>query len=120
MMHYHIWIEVTDYYGTRTPRPRKVRYSVKRVVEPCAIIGGRDMSYKPDQETGIRAGCYDAVKDAESRGEMLTADEVEVMLEQVQQYLKRGKIDRVLRSKLIKVSAPAELFDEIKKPTQSV
>lgn len=117
MVHYHVWVEVTDHYGTRTPRPPRVRYSVKRIAEPRAILGGREltMAYKPDQESGIRAGYYDAIKDAEARGEALTADDIEVELELVQEYLKRGKVDRVLRSKPIKTSGYRDLFDEVMK-----
>jgi hypothetical protein len=117
MVRYHVWVEVTDHYGTRTPLPRKVRYSVKRIAEPRGIVGGREltMAYKPDEVSGIRAGYDDAIKDARARGEALTADDVEVELELVQEYLKRGKVHRVLRSKPIKTSAYRDRFDELMK-----
>lgn len=116
MVRYHVWVEVTDHYGTRTPRPRRVRYSVQRIAEPRGIVGGREltMAYKPDKESGIRAGYHDAIKDAAARGEALTADDVEVELELVQEYLKRGKVDRVLRSKPIKTNTYRDRFDELK------
>jgi hypothetical protein len=121
MARYHVWIEVTDHYGTRTPRPRRVRYSVRRIVEPRALLGGREltMAYKPDQESGIYAGYYDAIRDAKARGEALTADDVEVELELVQEYLKRGKVDRVLRSKPVKTSAYHHRFDELMKRAET-
>jgi hypothetical protein len=117
MARYHVRVEVTDHYGTRTPRPRRVWYSVKRIAEPRGIVGGREltMAYEPDEESGRRAGYHDAIKDAEARGEALTADDVEVELEQVQVYLKRGKVDRVLRSKPIKMSAYRDRFDDLMK-----
>jgi hypothetical protein len=120
MVRYHVWVEVTDHYGTRTPPPRRVRYSVKRAVEPRGVVGGREltMAYKPDKESGISAGYHDAIKDALARGEALTADDVEVELELVQEYLKRGKVDRVLRSKPIRTSADRDRFDELMKRTE--
>jgi hypothetical protein len=112
MVRYQATVEVTHYFGSSTPRPTDVRFSVRRVAEPPAILRGAQLRLEPDQRGGFQAAYYEAVKDAQARGEVLAFDDVRVELELVQVHLKRGKADRVQRSKPIETGM-RDVFDEI-------
>ncbi len=91
--------------ASRTPRP-----SVTRSAEPES-----DYDHVSER-SGVLSGFYECVKDAESRGEAIARNDIEVSVERVTEILKRGNLANATRSPSgSSTTSHRDAFDEIMK-----
>ncbi len=117
MQRYKVWVRVINEQGTKHPRPQRVSWGAERVADPAGALGGEhesDYSYVSD-ESGVQAGYYTCIKDAESRGEPITVDDIALEVEQVTEILERGKLVNARRNKNDLSGHYKKIFDEIMK-----
>lgn len=114
MQKYSIDVTVVRETGTRHPVETKVTWSARRVADPVVHIGRADISHsKATERDGVQSGYYESIKHAESLGETLALNDLEVTLEHVTEVLKRHKVASVQRLSSRHVGGFKDVFDEI-------